>query len=164
MSIPTTDARTVLQPATHPSCAPKSLWGWSPSPLPASSSLERLVDRLLPRTGLALVLFYGALIAVLSIAPHLPRRPELALDGVVFLAAGSWCGLNFWRCRHAHCLVTASAWLPLSAFAFAEAVIGRSLISGYEQPVFLGILAIAVVFEVVWTRTQGTNAIGRAAC
>ncbi|MEA2504692.1 MAG: hypothetical protein QOG36_1735, partial [Actinomycetota bacterium] len=27
-------------------------------------------------------------------------------DGLAGLAAGTWCGLNFWRCRQAHCLVT----------------------------------------------------------
>ena len=164
MSTSTSYTSTEQVGTSGESCAPRSLWGWSPPPLPANSRFESLVDRLLPRTGLELVLFYGALIALLNISPHLARRPELALDGVAFLAAGSWCALNYWRCRHAHCLVTASAWLPLSAFAFAEAVIGRSLISGYEQPIFLGILGVAIVFEVVWTRTQGTNAIGRPAC
>ena len=145
-------------------CAPSSLWGWSPPPMPANGKLERAVDRLMPRTGLELVLFYGFVIALLSIAPHLPRRAELAADGVAFLGAGGWCALNFWRCRHAHCVVTAAAWLPLAAFAFVEAAIGRSLIRGFEQPIFLGFLALGIVFEVVWQRSRGTNAIGRPAC
>lgn len=143
---------------------PRSLWGWSPPPLPADRGLERLVDRLLPRTGFVLILFYGFLIALLNLAPHLPRRPELVTEGVAFLAAGSWCALNYWRCRHAHCIVTASGWLPLAAFAFFEALLGRSLVSGFEQPIFLAVLALGIAFEVVWARTHGTNAIGRPAC
>jgi hypothetical protein len=27
------------------------------------------------------------------------------------LAAGTWCGLNFWRCRQAYRLVSAAGWL-----------------------------------------------------
>ena len=145
-------------------CAPRSLWGWSPAPLPAGTRLERAVDRLLPRTGWALCLFYGGLVGLLLAAPYLPRRGELFLDGVCFLAAGGWCALNFWRCRHAHCVVTAAGWLPLAVFAFAEAVLGRTLIHGFEQPIFLGVLVLGVGFEVVWARIHGTNAVGVPAC
>src|SRR5947209_17427726 len=81
-------------------CAPRSLWGWSPPPLPANSRWEHLVDRALPRTGLEVAIFYGLVIIVLSMAPHLPRRAELGADGLAFLAAGSWCALNFWSFRH----------------------------------------------------------------
>lgn len=123
-----------------------------------------MVDAVMPRTGLELCLFYGAVAALLLAAPHLPRRGELAVDGVAALAAGGWCALNFWRCRHAHCLLTASGWLPLALLAFGEAALGRSLIRGYEQPIFLGILVVGVAFEVAWARARGTNAIGRAAC
>ena len=44
--------------------------------------------------------------ALLLLAPELPRRAELAADGVAALAGAAWCGVNFWRCRQAHCLVT----------------------------------------------------------
>jgi len=44
--------------------------------------------------------------------------------------------------HHAHCLVTGTGWLGLSIFAFTEAGVGHSLIAGYEQPVFLGILLV----------------------
>jgi hypothetical protein len=43
-------------------------------------------------------------IALLVTAPNLPLRGELAMDGLAALAAGAWCGLNFWRCRLARCL------------------------------------------------------------
>ena len=142
----------------------RALWGWSPPALPANSNLERVVDGVFPRTGLGCALSYAFVIGLLLLAPHLPRRPELIADGVAALAAGTWCGVNFWRCRHAHCLVTAAGWLPLAAFVFGEAALGRSLILGFEQPIFLGVLGIALAFEVIWSRTQGSNAIGRSAC
>jgi hypothetical protein len=85
----------------------------------------------------------------------------LATDGLAALAAGAWCALNFWRCRHAHCAVTSSGWLALSVLAFTEAALGHSLIGGDEQPVFLAVLAAGLVFEVVWRCLRGTNAVGR---
>lgn len=63
------------------------------------------------------------------------------------------------RCRHAHCLITGPGWLAFGAFALVEAGLGRSLIAGYEQPVFLGILAVAVTFEISWYLARRTNAI-----
>jgi hypothetical protein len=142
---------------TAPGCASRSLWGWSPPPLPAETSLERLADRLLPRTGLTAALFFGSVIALLLLAPHLDRHAELLLDGVAALAAGTWCGLNFWRCRHAHCAVDAAGWLPLAAFAFFEAAVGRTLIHGYEQVVFLVVLGAGLAFEGVWYLARGSN-------
>ena len=142
------------------SCGSSSLWGWSPAPLPADTPLKRAVDRWMPRSGIALVLFYAAIVLALIAAPNLPRRGELLVDGTVTLLAGSWCALNFWRCRHAHCVVTASGWLGLAAFVFVEAALGRTLILGFEQPLFLAVLAAGVVFEYAWSRTHGTNAIG----
>lgn len=164
MSRSTAPTSNLRQHASDQSCAPSALFGWSPPPLPANSAGARLVDRVMPRTGLELCLFYAVVIGLLIIAPHLPRRAELAADGVAFLAAGSWCALNFWRCRHAHCVVTSAVWLPLAAFAFGEAALGRSLIKGFEQPIFLVALGLGVGFEVVWQRMRGTNAIGRPAC
>ena len=77
-------------------------------------------------------------------------------------AGAAWCGLNFWRCRHAHCIVTSTGWAALSILAFTEAGLGRSLIGGDEQPVFLAVLGAAVLFEAVWRLARGSNSIGRA--
>lgn len=140
--------------------AQRAFWGWSPAPLPADTTLKRRIDRIMPRTGLPVVLYYGAVIVLLLVAPALPKRGELGLDGLAALLGGGWCALNFWRCRHAHCAVTSVGWLALSLFAFIEAAIGRSLISGYEQPVFLAILVLALAFEVAWYAKRGTNAVG----
>ena len=143
---------------------PRALWGWSPPSLPPHTNLDRLVDRFLPRTGLPLVLCYAAVIAVLVGAPRLPLRAELAADGLAALIAGTWCALNFWRCRHAHCIVSGAGWLALAALSFVEAGLGRSMIHGDEQLVFLAVLVVALIFEGVWCLARGTNAIVGAAC
>jgi len=136
-----------------------ALWGWSPPDLPADSPLKRRADRLLPRSGGPAVACYAAVAGLLILAPRLPMGAALATDGVATLAAGTWCGLNFWRCRHAHCAVTAAGWLALSVVAFTGAALGHSLIGGYEQPVFLAVLAAGLVFEAVWRWHRGTSVL-----
>jgi hypothetical protein len=122
--------------------------------------LKRRIDRLMPRTGLPVALYYGAVVALLALAGILPRRPGLAVDALAALAAGSWCALNTWRCRHAHCAVSGAGWLGLGAFSIVEAALGHSVIGGNEQPMFLGVLGAALAFEAIWYLTRGTNAIG----
>jgi hypothetical protein len=134
-----------------------ALWGWSPPDLPADNALKRRADRLLPRTGWPVFLYFAVVAGLISLAPHLPERADLAADGLAALAAGAWCALNFWRCRHAHCVVTSTGWLALSVLAFAEAGLGHSVIGGDEQPVFLAVLAVAVAFEAVWSCARGTR-------
>ena len=96
---------------------------------------------------------------MLGIAPHLPVRAELTVDGLAALAAGAWCAVNFWRCRHAHCVIDAVGWTGLAVLAFAEAGLGRSVIGGYEQAVFAGVLVVALAFEGVWWLARSTNAV-----
>src|ERR1039457_2663312 len=139
--------------------AERALWGGSPPARPAATSLERLVDRIQPRTGVSCALYIVAVIALLSIAPHLPVRAGLAVDGLAALAAGSWCALNFWRCRQAHCVVNGVGWLGLALLAFVGAGLGHSVIGGYDQSVFLGVLVAALAFEGVWCAVRGTNAV-----
>lgn len=154
--------------AVGPSCLPvgqpggcgrTALWGWSPPDLPADTPLKRRIDRLLPRSGVSAVACFVAVVGLFILAPHLPTRAGLAADGLAALAGGAWCGLNFWRCRHAHCAVTGGGWLALSALAFGGAVLGHSLISGYEQPVFLAVLTAALAFEAAWRWVRGTSAV-----
>jgi hypothetical protein len=141
----------------------RALFGWSPPDLPADTMLKRRADRLLPRTGVPALLYCAAVVGLLSLAPHLPERANLAADGLAALAGAAWCGLNFWRCRHAHCVVTSTGWAALSVLAFTEAVLGRSLIGGDEQPVFLAVLAAAVLFEAGWRLARGSNSVGAPA-
>jgi hypothetical protein len=141
-------------------CARRASKSWSPPPLPADTRLKRLVDRFLPRAGLPVVAYFAVAVGTLNLASLLSNpAAELALEGVAALAAGGWCALNFWRCRHAHCLVTGVGWLALSLLAFAEAGLGHSVIGGYERGVFILMLALGCVFEAAWHITRGTNAM-----
>jgi hypothetical protein len=137
----------------------RGLGGWSPPDLPADTPLKRLSDRLLPRSGLGACLFFGLVAVVLFVAGTLPTRPYLGLVAVASALAGGWCAVNFWRCRHAHCVVTAVGWLALAAFTTVEFVLGRSLIADSEGLVFLGVLAVALLFEVGVYAARGTNAL-----
>ena len=137
-----------------------ALWGWSPPDLPADTPLKRRTDRLLPRTGWPAVFYFAAIVGLLNLAPLLPERGNLAFDGLAALAGGAWCVLNFWRCRHAHCVVTGAGWLILAVFTFGEAAAGHSVIGGDEPLVFLAVLGSGLVFEAGWYLRRGTNSIG----
>jgi hypothetical protein len=157
---PRSAARAVCRPGRPGgSRCGNALWGWSPPDRPADTPLKRRTDRLLPRSGVPAVACFAAVTGLLLLAPRLPTAAALAADGLAALAAGAWCGLNFWRCRHAHCAVTATGWLALSALAFTEAALGHSLIGGNEQPVFLAVLAAGLVVEGAWRWVRGTGAI-----
>jgi hypothetical protein len=132
---------------------------WSPPVLPADTPVKRRVDHILPRTGLPAVAYFAAVIGLLGLAQILPAPAYLAVDAVAFLAGGTWCALNFWRCRHAHCLLTGSGWLLLALFAAAEAGLGRSLMGGDEQLVFLVILAMGLIFEGAWYLLHRDNTV-----
>lgn len=139
-----------------------AIGGWSPPDLPADTALKRMVDHIRFRHCWSTAAYIAAIAGLLSLAPHLSIRAGLAADGLAALAAGGQCGLNFWRCRHAHCLVTATGWLPLSVLAFAGAWLGHSVIGGDEQAVFLAVLAAALAFEGLWYLARGTNSITRS--
>lgn len=104
-------------------------------------------------------LFVAVVIALLVVAAYLPQRPALVLDGVAAGASGLWCAANFWRCRHAHCLVTGAGWSLLGLCYLAEAGLGHSFVAGYEQPIFLGVLIVGLLFEGYWTVRYGSNAV-----
>src|SRR5262252_104360 len=141
-------------------CGPRALFGWSPPALPADTTLKRLADSIMPRSGLPLVAFYAVVAILPNVGLVLPRRLDLVSVGVASLAAGAWCTVNFWRCRHAHCLITGPGWLALAGFAFVEAGLGRSLIHGDEVLAFLGILAAGLAWEAVWFCATSTHAVG----
>jgi hypothetical protein len=142
-------------------CLPlRPLWGWSPPSLPARTRWERRVDRYLLSSGWPCLAYIVAIVGLLSLAPHLAARGGLGLDAAAFLAAGGWCALNFWRCRHAHCVLTGAGWLAQGTLALVETGFGHSVIAGYEQPVFLGVLVAGLGFEAAWAPWRRTNRIG----
>jgi hypothetical protein len=108
-----------------------------------------------------LVIFFVAVIFLLNIGVFLPSWLDLVAVGVASLGAGAWCGLNFWRCRHAHCLITGTGWLGLAGFAFVEAGLGHSLIHGDEGLIFLAVLAVGLVIEAAWWAVRGTNSMAK---
>lgn len=128
-------------------CCSTGLWGWSPPLLPADTPLKRRLDAVFPRSSLSAVLFFAGVIVLLNVGSLFSARTELASTGMASLAAGAWCSLNFWRCRHAHCLITGSGWLALGGLASIEAPIERSLIRGEEGLVFVAILFAGLAFE-----------------
>lgn len=135
------------------------MFGWSPPALPADTDLKRRVDRMMPRSGLSFVMFFAVVIVLLNVGVIFPRRLDLIAIGAAGTAAGAWCAVNFWRCRHAHCVITGAGWLALAAFSFLEAGLGRSLIHGDEGLVFLGVLGVGLAFEGAWYMVRGTNAV-----
>lgn len=160
MTTPYADQHTAEPARTKASDATcgRALCGWSPASLPADTSLKRAAD--IVRVGnVAAVGVLVVVIGLLNLAPHLSLRPSLAVDGLAALVAGGWCSLNFWRCRHAHCLITGPGWIALGAFAFIEAGLGHSVIGGNEQVVFLAVLGAALAFEAAWYLWRHTNAI-----
>jgi hypothetical protein len=142
-------------------CDPRSLFGWSPADLPADTSLKRGVDRFLPRRGAGAVAYFVAVAVLVSLLSALPTRAGLLAFAAGSLAGSLWCGVNFWRCRHAHCVVTSIGWLGIAGVAVAGAILGRSLTGGNEGNVFLAVLVAAVLFEALWYWTRHTNAVTR---
>ena len=139
-------------------CGARALCGWSPPSFSADTAFKRRVDVL--RIGsVAAIGIVVVVVGLLNLAAHLPIPPALGVYALAGFVAGGWCSLNFWRCRHAHCLVTGPGWLAFGLFALVEAALGRSLIGRYEEPVFLGILGMGMVLEVIWYGANRTNAI-----
>ena len=144
-----------LNPDIRPSTG-RGLWGWSPPTPPADTDGKRHIDRLLRGPAAP---YFTAVIVLCLVAPQLTARGELLTDAVAALLGSTWCGANFWRCRHAHCLITSIGWLGLALFTIAEAGLGHSIIHGNEQLAFLGILGFGLAFEGAWYLARGTNAL-----
>lgn len=130
----------------------------SPPHLAGDTRAKRVVDRVLP-TGVGRWVFFGAIAVGISAATSLPLLPGLALGATVTLLASTYCLLNFWRCREAHCIVTGIGWAALAVFEITEAALGHSLLHRDESLAFLIVLAGAVAFEAFWRSRHGTNVV-----
>jgi len=156
------DAKTQMGKPSRAAAATAGCGRWlgcSTPNMPADSGAKRAVDRLLPRSGWAFCLYFLAVAALLSLADQLPTRGGLAVTAAAALAGGAWCSLNFWRCRHAHCVVTGAGWLLLAVLALLGAALGHSLLGGGENIVFLAILLAGALFEVGWYASHRSHAI-----
>ena len=120
---------------------------------------QHYVDRILPRSGPSVVVYFAVVLGLLNLAPHLPMRADLAVNGLAALAGGTWCVVNFWRCRRAHCVVSGAGWLGLALLSFVEAGLGHSLIGRHETLVFFGVLVVALAFEAAWYLARHTNSV-----
>ena len=129
-----------------------------PPQLSGDTWAKRFRDRLLPR-GLWLCLFFVVIAIGVFAAPHLTVRAGLAVEAIATLLAGTYCLLNFWRCREPHCIVSGTGWAMLALFEFAELGLGRSLIDRSEGLAFLIVLVLAFAFETIWRLGYGTNAV-----
>lgn len=132
----------------------------SPPRLPGDTRSKRLADRLLP-TGKGQWIFFGLVWVAIAMRPNLGVRPGLVLAAVATLAAASWCLVNFWRCREAHCALSGPGWAMLGAVELAGAVVGRSVVDRTESILFIAVLIAAYSFEFAWRARRGTNALVR---
>jgi hypothetical protein len=112
----------------------------------------------LPRGGAACA-FFVAVAVLMGLASRLPLRADLTVAGIAIGAAGAWCSVNFWRCRHAHCVVTGADWLMLAGIDLAGAVLGLNPLGGFGGVAFLAVLATGVLFELGWSLRTGSHAI-----
>lgn len=102
----------------------------------------------------------GILIAVASFAAAgaVGGRAGLAIASGYVAVIGTYCLLNFLRCRETHCGVTGPGWLLAALLGFAAALVPGSALSWYrtrtEAAVFLVILAAGYGLEwIVAART-----------
>lgn len=150
--------QTAVTEGEHPPSSGLPALFCSPPRLTSDTQAKRLADRLLPR-GRAQWVFFGLVWFALAMRPNLGVRPGLLLAAAATLAASGWCLVNFWRCREAHCALSAPGWAVLGALQLAEASTGRSLVGGTESLLFIGVLVVAYAFEFVWRARHGTNAL-----
>ncbi|MGH3448569.1 MAG: hypothetical protein ACRDP4_13195 [Nocardioidaceae bacterium] len=136
----------------------------SPPTLPADTPAKRLADRVMPRSGWPSVVYFAAVLVLLGVAPLLPTRPELAVTALASIGGGAWCAINFWRCRHAHCVVTGAGWLALGSLSLVGAGVGHSVLAGAEQVVFYAVLVVGVIFEAGAYLSRGSVALRPVEC
>ena len=139
-------------------CGARALCGWPPPSLPADSTMKRRVDRV--RLGnLAAASVVVVVVGLLNVAAHLPVQPRPGRRRAGWPHGRRMVLAQLLAVSARPLPITGPGWIAFGAFALVEAIIGHSLIAGYEQAVFFGILAIAVLFEISWYLGHHTNAI-----
>jgi len=126
----------------------------TPSLLLATSTLRRYLGQVHHRPAIvaqpyAVPVFLVFAVGVFA-APHLPRKPGLAIESITTLVAGTYCLLEFWHRPEAHRIECGASWALLALLEFAELGVGRSLIVRSEGLVFLSVLVVARCLEGMW--------------
>jgi hypothetical protein len=135
--------------------------GASCAPLPARGRrADGVAGSYLRITGPVLRGPAGVLTAVpfFAAGAAMGDRAGLALASAYVTVIGTYCLLNFLRCRETHCGVTGPGFLLAAALGFGAALVPGSALSWYrtgtEATVFLMILAAGYALEwVVAART-----------
>lgn len=130
-----------------------------PPPLAQTRPWHRSSDRFLERSRPLIVPVFVALGFFASVAAdQMPARPALLPAAAFFTLVGGWCGLNFARCREAHCVVTGAGYSGLAVAAFAAFILDQHW-TGPLWAASLAVLAVAVVFQASWAAWRGSTAI-----
>lgn len=148
--------------SSHDDDSPRSQAGpwWShPPSLPATSRGRRGADKALRSVDSSGRLGLLALVLAFVLAFVLPDGIGIWFAGVLYLAVGLYCSVNFWRCREAHCVITGGGFTVLGLAVLAAAVGMPTVIAAYASPIVLGILVLAVAFETTWRARYGTKAV-----
>jgi hypothetical protein len=121
---------------------------------------HRAADRFLILSRSAVVPVFAALAFLASFAGNQLSGRAAGLPMVAyFLAVGSWCAVNFARCREAHCLITGIGFAALAAATAISAGLDRD----WRGPLWiaaLAVLAAGALFETGWTARHGRDAVG----
>lgn len=103
-----------------------------------------------------------ATIAVFAVADRIGDRGGLALVGGYVLFLGTYCVLNFWHCREAHCAVT-GAWTVVGLLGLAAALFPGAGLAWYRlnvlSTVFLVILAAGCALECAVAARTGRRVL-----
>lgn len=142
-------------PADAAGCAP-----------PASAeSAQGVAARFVQLTGPALRGPAGVIIAVASFAAGaaVGGRGGLAIASVYVTVTGTYCLLNFLRCREAHCGVTGPGFLLAALLGFAAVLVPGPALSWYragtEAAVYLAVLAAGYALEWVAAARTGRRVL-----
>lgn len=129
-----------------------------PPDTPATTPWHRAADRYRAVTGPVFRLPAGVAVAVaVALAgAALPARGAAALSAAFFLAIGLYCGLNFWRCREPHCLVTGPGWTATGLVAAFAAAAGRDWGDGLWLA-FLAVWVAGYSLELLVRVTKGAQ-------
>lgn len=135
------------------------------APLPArgtGGALARVIDRyrtlMAPFvrgcTGLCFALI------VFALASSLPPEAGLLLGSSWCLWAGSYCLVNYWRCRETHCMVTGPGWLAVGLVGVISAASGMWFSRNAVLDAAVLVVLLGYGLEWVWAAATHRHSFG----